>query len=88
MSLKFKCVWILFLKISGFGLYLLKFRGVWILQLEVSGFGFLLLKFYFVFIRNHFCPYFLLRLCLATCKIFFEGKIFSGENIFGKGKYF
>ena len=29
-----------------------------------------------------------LRLCLVECKIFFECKIFSGENIFGKGKYF
>ena len=29
-----------------------------------------------------------LGLCLVECKIFFECKIFSGENIFGKGKYF
>ena len=29
-----------------------------------------------------------LRLCLVECKIFFECKIFLGENIFGKGKYF
>ena len=29
-----------------------------------------------------------LRLHLATCKIFSECKIFAGENIFGKGKYF
>ena len=29
-----------------------------------------------------------LRLHLVTCKIFFECKIFSGENIFGKRKYF
>ena len=29
-----------------------------------------------------------IRLCLVECKIFSEGKIFSGENIFGKGKYF
>ena len=28
-----------------------------------------------------------IRLHLATCKIFSECKIFSGENIFGKGKY-
>ena len=30
----------------------------------------------------------LLRLCLATYKLFSEYKIFSGANIFGKGKYF
>ena len=30
----------------------------------------------------------LLRLCLATCKLFSKYKIFSGANIFGKGKYF
>ena len=30
----------------------------------------------------------LVRLRLAICKIFSECKIFSGENIFGKGKYF
>ena len=30
----------------------------------------------------------LLRLCLATCKLFSECKIFLGENIFEKGKYF
>ena len=30
----------------------------------------------------------LLRLCLATCKLFSEYKIFSSANIFGKGKYF
>ena len=29
-----------------------------------------------------------IRLCLVECKIFSEGKIFSSENIFGKGKYF
>ena len=28
------------------------------------------------------------RLCLVECKIFSKYKIFSGENIFGKGKYF
>ena len=28
------------------------------------------------------------RLCLVECKIFSKCKIFSGENIFGKGKYF
>ena len=28
------------------------------------------------------------RLCLVECKIFCECKIFSGENIFGKGKFF
>ena len=27
-------------------------------------------------------------LCLAICKLFSKYKIFSGENIFGKGKYF
>ena len=29
-----------------------------------------------------------LKLRLATCKIFSEYKIFLGENIFGKEKYF
>ena len=29
-----------------------------------------------------------IRLCLVECKIFSKCKIFSGENIFGKGKYF
>ena len=29
-----------------------------------------------------------LRLCLVTCKLFSECKIFSSENIFRKGKYF
>ena len=28
------------------------------------------------------------RLCLALCKMFFEYKIFSGENILHKGKHF
>ena len=27
-----------------------------------------------------------LKFCLALCKIFYEGKIKSIENIFGKGK--
>ena len=30
----------------------------------------------------------ILRLCLVTCKIFSECKIFSIENILRKGKYF
>ena len=29
-----------------------------------------------------------LKLCLATCKILFKYKIFLGEDIFGKEKYF
>ena len=33
-------------------------------------------------------PLFKVSLCLVECKIFSECEIFSGENIFGKGKYF
>ena len=35
-----------------------------------------------------FLPHTLLRLRLVECKIFSKCKILSGENIFGKGKYF